>query len=191
MKKDNSQSQDFNEKNRIIHVSGLISENSARDVTDKLICLDAMSPRTDILMMVDSYGGYVDSFIAMHDVMKMITSDVVTVCIGKAMSCGQMILMSGTKGKRFITPNSRVMIHEISSVTGGKLSEVENDYRELQRMQTHVVEKLILKYTKINKKTLANFMMEDTYLSADDCVKYGVVDYVITSPSVLYKRIKM
>ena len=62
-------------------------------------------------MFIDSYGGACDSFIAIHDIMKIIRCDIATVCIGKAMSCGQMLLISGQKGKRFITPNSRVLIH--------------------------------------------------------------------------------
>lgn len=187
MKKDNELP--FNDKNRIIYVSGTINEQKTEDVVSRLLAFDTAQPNKDIIMIIDSYGGYVDSFVAMHDAMKMISSEIVTICIGKAMSCGQMLLMSGTKGKRFITPNSRVMVHELSSFTGGKLKDIENDHRELQRVQKDVIEKLILKYTKISIKNLSKFMSEDTYLSAEETVKYGIADHIITSPSVLYKRI--
>jgi len=180
----------FNDKNRLIFLSGSINESKAEDVINKLLLYDASSPKTDILLVVDSYGGYVDSFIAIHDVIKMLTSNVVTICIGKAMSCGQMILISGTKGKRFMTPNSRVMIHEVSGFSGGKLTDIEIDYKETLRLQKQIIEKLILKYTKITQKQLDEFMSADTFLSANECIKYGIVDHIITAPGILYNRIK-
>ena len=190
MSKKNGSEESFNDKNRLIFLSGMINEAKAEDVINKLLAYDAASPKTDILMFVDSYGGYVDSFIAIHDVMKMISSDVTTVCVGKAMSCGQMILISGTKGRRFMTPNSRVMIHEVSGFAGGKLTDIEIDYKETLRLQKQIIEKLILKYTKITQKQLDNFMAVDTFLSASECIKYGIVDGVITSPGMLHAKVK-
>ena len=180
----------FTENNRIIYCSGHINEEKAEQVILSLLKFESISATKDVLMYIDSYGGVVDSFIAMHDAMKMVRCPVATICIGKAMSCGQMLLISGTKGKRFITPNARVMIHQISSITGGKLNEMETDLQESARLQK-LIENLICKYTKLKHNELKTIMNKDTYLTAEQSMKMGIVDHIITSPGSLYDKLKI
>lgn len=179
------------ESNRIIFMNGAFNENKAEQIVTRLLQYECQDPSKDIIMFIDSYGGLVDSFVTIHDVIKLLHCDVATVCVGKAMSCGQMLLMSGTKGKRFITPNSRVLLHEISSWTCGKVTNMEIDIEESRRLQKDVFEKLILKYTKITKKQLDELIGKDAYFDAKRCVELGIVDGIINSPNQLYKNLNI
>lgn len=178
------------EDNRIIYMSGQFDEAKAKEIITQLFTFECKSPKKDILMFIDSYGGYVHSFLAIHDVLQLLRCPVATLCVGKAMSCGQMLLISGAKGKRFITPNSRVLVHEVSSGTFGKLKDMENDIEETKKLKV-ILDNLILKYTKISSKQLKEFMTKDTFLSASDCIKYGIVDNMVNSPKDLYSRINL
>lgn len=179
------------DSNRIIFMSGCFDESAAKTIMERMLTLEAQAPSKDILMYIDSYGGSVHSLIAIHDVMKNLSRcDIATVCTGKAMSCGQMLLMSGTKGKRFATPNSRILIHEISHITYGKLSDMEIDINEDKEVQK-IWEGLIVEYTKIKKSEIRELMKRDSYLSAKEAKDYGIIDHIIEKPSDLYKRITL
>lgn len=178
------------EDNRIIYMSGDFTEEKAKEIITKLFTLEAKDPSKDILMYIDSYGGYVHSFLAIHDVMKMLRCDIATVSIGKSMSCGQMLLVSGTKGKRFATPNARILMHEISSGTFGKISDIEVDVNETKALKK-VCEDLILKYTKIKKAELKELMIRDSYFSSQEALKLGMVDYIVYKPKDLYSKINL
>lgn len=182
---------DVIEGNRIIYMSGAFNEQKAEQIVTKLLHYECIDPSRDILMFIDSYGGYVDSFVTIHDTMRLLRCDVATVCVGKAMSCGQMLLMSGTKGKRFITPNSRVLVHEISSFSGGRLTDLEIDVNETKRMQKEIFEKYITKYTKITKTQLNGMMKQDNFFNAKESLKLGIVDHIVNKPNDLYKNIKI
>lgn len=176
--------------NRIIYMSGDFNEDKAKEIISKMLLLECKDPTKDILMYIDSYGGYVHSFLAMHDVIKMLRCNVATCAIGKTMSCGQMLLISGTKGKRFITPNSRVLMHEISNCAWGKLNEMEVVMNETTAMKK-ILDNLILKYTKIKKENLKEIMTKDTYFCAEEALKLGIVDHIITKPQDLYSRVNL
>lgn len=178
------------EDNRIIFMSGDFNEDKAKDIITKMFTLESKDPNKDILMYIDSYGGYVHSFLAIHDVMQMLRCDIATVAIGKTMSCGQMLLISGTKGKRFITPNARVLMHEIASGAFGKLSDMEVDINETKAVKK-ITEDLIIKYTKIKKEELKQLMVRDSYFSAQEALKLGMVDYIVSKPQDLYSRINL
>jgi ATP-dependent Clp protease protease subunit len=178
------------EDNRIIYMSGDFNEEKAKNVITNLLTLESKDPTKDILMYIDSYGGYIHSFLAIHDIVKMLRCDVATLAIGKTMSCGQMLLISGAKGKRFITPNSRVLMHEVSSGSFGKLSDMEIDINEAKELKK-IVEDMIVKYTKIKRNELKDLMIRDSYFSAQEALKFGMVDYIINKPKDLYSRINI
>lgn len=179
------------EKNRMIFLSGSFTEEKAKNVITQIFSLEAQDPTKDIVLIIDSYGGYVHSLMAIHDVIKHLTRcDVVTLGIGKQMSCGQMLLMSGTKGKRFLTPNSRVLIHQISSGAFGKLSDMELDIAESKRLQK-LFEKLIIQYSKVTKQKLKELMKVDSYITAEEAKDLGIVDGIVNCPSDLYKKINL
>lgn len=187
---DKNQNGNGKKDNRIIFLKGRVDEETAHAVISKLIDYEASDPFSDILIYIDSYGGYYDSLIAIHDAMKMCRCDVATICVGKAMSAGQMILMSGTKGKRFITPNSRVLMHPIRSGSFGNIHELDNDITETKRLQS-ILEKLSVKYSKMTKKQVEEKMKKDSYMSAEEALNLGIVDIIIKKPTDLYKNIKV
>lgn len=177
--------------NRIIYFGGDFTEDKAKEIINNIFRLEAKNPTKDIIIYIDSYGGAVHSFLAIHDIIKHVTRcDIITVGIGKQMSCGQMLLMSGTKGKRFATPNSRILMHQISSRTWGKLSDMEIDMEESKRLQK-LIENLIVKYTKITKKKLPSLMTVDSYITAEEALELGIIDGIIKKPSDLYKHPKV
>lgn len=179
-------------ENRIIYLSGDFTEQKAYTVVDQLLSFECSDPTRDILLMIDSYGGIVDSFVTIHDTIKnLIRCDVATCCIGKAMSCGQLLLISGTKGKRFMTPNSRVMIHEFTAGSYGKLTDNEITLKENKRLQRVIYEGLNLKYTKLTKPELDKIKNLDIFMDAKKCKEKGFVDHIITTPSDLYKNIEL
>lgn len=186
----NGEDRDILRDNRIIYLKGDIDEEQVHSVVGKLLEYECDDPSRDILMFIDSYGGYVDSFIGIHDAMKMCRCSVATCCIGKAMSAAQMILISGEKDKRFITPLSTVMMHQLSTWTDGKLKDVENDLVHSRRQQD-IMNTLAAKYTNLTKKQVKDFMDKDTYLSAEESLEYGFIDKIVKKPSDLYSAIQI
>ena len=181
---------DIKDTNRIVFFSGQFEESKTQATIERILTLESQSPTKDIIMYIDSYGGNVHSLLAIHDVMKnLCRCDIATVCVGKAMSCGQMLLMSGTKGKRFATTNARILVHEVSSGTFGKLAEMELDIMEAKTLQK-TVEKLVVTYSKLKPKEIKEIMKRDSYLSVEEAKKFGIIDHIIEKPSDLYKKIK-
>lgn len=173
---------------RLVYFSGAFNETKACNIISHLLALDTADPTKDIVMYIDSYGGVVDSFIAIHDAIKMLRCNLVTVCIGKAMSCAAMLLMTGTKGRRFITPNSRILLHQITTIHYGKTTDLVNEMKETKRQQK-LLESMIIKYTKIKRSDLKKILEYDSYFSSQQALKMGVVDYIIKKPEDLYSRI--
>lgn len=180
---------DFISKSRIIYFATEFTDLAAKSVIEKLLSYNAESTMDDIILIIDSQGGSLNSYLAIYDAMtKLIHCDVATVCLGQAMSAGQMLLMSGTKGKRFITENSKVLVHQLSAGTVGKLSEMEKHLSYAQELGK-VMKQLILKHTKITKKELDIMMRNDTFLSAQDALNFGIVDHIISKPNDLYSKL--
>lgn len=176
--------------NRTIYFSGSFDEEKAKNTVSQLIKYEQSDPLKDILIYIDSYGGNLDSFIAIHEAIQMCRCDVATLCIGKAMSAGQMLLISGAKGKRFITPNSRVLMHSLSCYTFGTIHQVDNDVTEYKRAQD-LLEKLVKRYTKMNLADIRSAMSKDTFLDPKECLKMGIVDHIVNKPQDLYSKVKL
>lgn len=180
---------DFMSRSRIIYFSSDFTDTAARGVIERLLSFNAESTMDDIILIIDSQGGSLNSYLAIYDAMtKLIHCDVATVCLGQAMSAGQMLLMSGTKGKRFITENSKVLVHQLSSGTVGKLSEMEKHLSYAQELGK-IMKELIVKHTKITKKELDVMMRSDTFLDANEALKFGIVDHIIKKPDDLYGKL--
>jgi len=167
-------------ESRIIFLNGRIDEKKAKEINEKLLLLEWESPIQDIYFYIDSYGGYVDSTFSIIDVMNLISCDVQTICIGKAMSGAAMVLATGTKGKRFITPNSRVMIHQVWSFSFGSASEIEIEAKEIKRLQQKV-ETLLVKTTGQKLNQIRKDLTYLRYMTAKEAVDYGLVDAIMNS----------
>lgn len=179
-------------ESRILFLNGDLDENKSRDIVSKIITLDYQSPTKDIMFYIDSYGGDIHTLMAIHDAMQnLCRCDIATICIGKAMSAAAILLLAGTNGKRFITPNSRVMLHELSmEEDGGKLAYLKDSLSEAEKLQ-EVVESFVKEYTKLTAKQIRTVFGKDYYMDAAQAKKFGIVDHIIDHPNVLHEKIKI
>ena len=164
-------------KERIIFLGGPIDDSVANVVVAQLLFLESEDPDKDIHLYINSPGGSVYDGLAIYDTMQYIKPDVQTIGIGLQASMGAFLLSAGAKGKRFVLPNARVMIHQPSSGTQGKVTDQEISLREaLERLATIMSENTGQKLDKIKAD-----MERDFWMSAEAAVKYGLADEVIDS----------
>lgn len=164
-------------KERIIFLGSDISEVSANIVVAQLLFLQADDPKKDIYLYINSPGGSAYDALAIYDTIQYVSNDVQTVGIGVQASAAAIILSSGTKGKRFLLPNSTVMIHQPSSGTQGKLTDQEISLREGLRLKK-LLEDIMTKNTGQPIAKIHEDMERDKWLSAEEAKKYGIVDHV-------------
>lgn len=167
------------DKKRAVYLMGDIDEDKSEAFIKSILQLQLEDPIKDIVVFIDSYGGYVDSMWAMQDAMNMVTCKVHTLCIGKAMSCGQMMLVGGSKGCRYATPNSRIMMHQISSWTGGTLADIQNYAEEMVRLDKQFRE-FVQKRTKLTKVQINKMLENDFYMDPKQALQFGFIDKIIT-----------
>lgn len=164
-------------KERIIFLGSDISEASANIVVAQMLFLQADDPKKDIYLYINSPGGSAYDALAIYDTIQYVSNDVQTVGIGVQASAAAFILSSGTKGKRYLLPNSTVMIHQPSSGTQGKLTDQEITLREGLRLKK-LLEDIMAKNTGQPIEKVHQDMERDKWLSAQDAKKYGIVDHV-------------
>ena len=176
--------------NRIIYVNGSFCEDQVKTIVENLFLFEMEDYRKDVTMFIDSYGGSIHSLLAIYDAMKLVRCDIATVTIGKAMSCGQMLLMCGTKGKRFATKHARILMHEMSGGSVGKLSEVEAHTEEMNRLNELLID-IIVENSKLKPKEVRNFLKNEVYMSPEDALKYGLIDHIVETHKDLYSKINV
>ncbi|HMH69904.1 MAG TPA: ATP-dependent Clp protease proteolytic subunit [Candidatus Saccharimonadales bacterium] len=163
---------------RIIFLGEDVNEHTAGVIVAQLLHLAYEDPKKDIKLYINSPGGSVNDGLAIYDTMQYISPDVMTIGIGLQASMGSFLLSSGTKGKRFSLPNSRIMIHQPSSGTQGKITDQEIRLRESiylkQRLNEILAKNTGQKLAKIEKD-----MDRDYWMSSEEAVKYGLIDEVI------------
>jgi len=164
-------------KERIIFLGSDISEASANIVVAQMLFLQANDPKKDIYLYINSPGGSAYDALAIYDTIQYVSNDVQTVGIGVQASAAAFILSSGTKGKRFLLPNSTVMIHQPSSGTQGKITDQEITLREGLRLKK-LLEEIMAKNTGQTLEKIHIDMERDKWLSAEEARKYGIVDKV-------------
>lgn len=164
-------------KERIIFLGSDISEASANIVVAQMLFLQADDPKKDIYLYINSPGGSAYDALAIYDTIQYVSNDVQTVGIGVQASAAAFILSSGTKGKRYLLPNSTVMIHQPSSGTQGKLTDQEITLREGLRLKK-LLEDIMAKNTGQPIEKIHEDMERDKWLSAHEAKKYGIVDHV-------------
>lgn len=178
-------------KDRIIFVNGPISTEMSHSIVAQLLFLEADNPEQDIYMYLNSPGGEVTAGLAIYDAMQFIKPDVCTMVVGQCCSMGSFLAQAGAKGKRFVLPESRTMIHRVSSGTTSTQGSVHVQELEFEDMRRSLEEakrvntRLTELYAKHNTagKTYNDFfevMKFDTFMSAQEAVAYGLADSVIT-----------
>jgi ATP-dependent Clp protease protease subunit len=167
-------------KERVVFLVGTVNEISANLIVAQLLFLESENPDKDIFFYINSPGGSVSAGLAVYDTMQFIKPDVSTLCIGQAASMGALLLAAGEKEKRFVLPNSRVMIHQPMGGFSGQASDVEIHAREILYLRARLNE-ILAKHTGQTVDTIAKDTDRDNFLSAEDAVKYGIVDKVLVS----------
>lgn len=169
-------------KERVIFLVGPVNEQTANLVVAQLLFLESENPDKDISFYINSPGGMVSAGLAIYDTMQFIKPDVSTLCIGQAASMGAFLLAAGAKGKRYCLPNSRVMIHQPSGGFQGQASDIEIHAKEILYLKQRLNE-LLSKHTGQAVDTILRDSDRDNFLSAEDAMKYGVVDQVLMTRS--------
>ncbi len=165
-------------KDRIIFLGSDVNEHTANLVVAQLLFLDNEDSKKDIYFYINSPGGSVYDALAIYDTMQYVKSDIQTVGIGVQASAAAFLLSSGTVGKRMILPNATVMIHQPSSGTRGKVTDMEIDLKESIRIK-HRLNEIMAENTGQTVKRINEDMERDYWMTADEAKKYGVVDKVI------------
>lgn len=162
---------------RKVFLWGQVDDKSAKHVIDRLMYLDAMETK-DIHLYINSPGGYVTSGFAIYDCMKSLKSDVSTICTGFAASMGSILLSAGQKGKRFIHPHARVMIHQPSGGARGPASDIEITAQEIIKTKELSAQLLADNCGQKYDKVMKDFN-RDHWMGANESVAYGIVDKVL------------
>jgi ATP-dependent Clp protease protease subunit len=165
-------------KDRIIFIGTPIDDYVANGVIAQMLVLQGEDPKKEIQLYINSPGGNVTDGMAIYDTMNFLGCDVVTYCVGMAASMGTVILASGTPGKRFALPNSRIMIHQPSGGATGQTSDISIAAREILRWKNKINE-ILSEHTGRPIDQIESDSDRDYYMTAEEAKKYGIVDHVI------------
>ncbi|OAB79936.1 ClpP family protease [Cochleicola gelatinilyticus] len=169
---DNQQLED-----RTIYLWGMVDDKSARHVVDRLMYLDSVN-HEEIKLYINSPGGYVTSGFSMYDTIRSIKSPVSTICTGLAASMGSILLSAGEKGRRFIQPHARVMIHQPSGGARGPASDIEITAQEILKTKELSAQILADNCGQTFEKVMKDFN-RDHWMGAEESIEYGIVDGVL------------
>ena len=165
-------------KERIIFLTGPVYDQVASVICAQLLFLESDNPSKDISFYINSPGGVVSAGLAIYDTMQYVRSPISTLCIGQAASMGSLLLCAGAKGKRFATPNSRVMVHQPSGGAQGQASDIEIQAREILTLRKRLNE-IYVKHTGQELSVIENKLERDSFMSAEEALAFGLVDMVV------------
>ena len=167
-------------KERVIFIVGAIEDHMANLIVAQLLFLESENPDKDVHLYINSPGGSVTAGLSIYDTMRFIKPDVSTMCIGQAASMGAFLLSGGTKGKRYILPNARTMIHQPSGGAQGQATDIEIQAKEILFLRERL-NRLLADHTGQTMEVIERDTERDRFMSAEQSVEYGLVDEVITS----------
>lgn len=169
-------------KDRIIWLGSEVRDENANEIAAKLLLLAAEDPEKDIYLYINSPGGSITAGMAIYDTMQFIPNDVVTVGIGMAASMGQLLLTAGTKGKRYITPNARVLLHQPHGGFGGTASDIQTQAALINDMKQRLAAITAAATGKSVEQVNADGD-RDRWFTAEEALEYGFVDHIRASAS--------
>ena len=164
-------------KDRIIWLGSEVRDDNANEIAAKLLLLAAEDPEKDIFLYVNSPGGSITAGMAIYDTMQFVPNDIVTVGIGMAASMGQLLLTAGTKGKRYITPNARVLLHQPHGGFGGTASDIQTQAQLILDMKRRLAEITAAQTGKSVEQINADGD-RDRWFNAQEALEYGFVDHI-------------
>lgn len=165
-------------KDRIIFLIGPIDDMVASAISAQLLFLESDNPTKEIALYINSPGGIVTSGMAIYDTMQYIRPPVSTVCIGQAASMGSLLLQAGEPGRRFATPNARVMLHQPSGGAQGQATDIEIHAREILAVRERL-NQIYVKHTGQDIETIRRALERDNFMTAFDAKTFGLIDEVL------------
>ena len=165
-------------RDRIVFMAGPIDDNLANIVIAQLLFLESEDQKKDISLYINSPGGSVTSTMAILDTMNNVKPDIATICVGIAASGGAVVLSAGKKGKRFVLPNSEVMIHQVAGGAEGQASDIEITAKHMLRTKENL-NKILAKNCDKPIAQVEKDTDRDYYMTAEEAKKYGIVDEVL------------
>ena len=164
-------------KERVIFIVGPIDDYMANIVVAQMLYLESEDPDKEIMLYVNSPGGVITSGLAIYDTMQYVRCNVSTICVGQAASMGAVLLGAGMKGRRFVLPHSRIMIHQPLGGARGQATDIEIQAREIRHMKD-VLTDILAKSTGRNRDELAKDIERDFYMGAQQAKEYGIIDEI-------------
>ena len=166
-------------KERIVFLGGPISDMVANTVIAQLLFLESQDPKKEIKLYINSPGGSVTAGLAVYDTMQFVKCDVSTICVGMAASMGATLLAAGKKGRRFVLPNSEIMLHQVMGGAEGQAVEIEISARHIIKVKDRL-NKILAKHTGKSLKDIERDTDRDFFMSAEEAKAYGLVDEIIS-----------
>ncbi|MDX1390804.1 MAG: ATP-dependent Clp endopeptidase proteolytic subunit ClpP [Rheinheimera sp.] len=167
-------------KDRIIFLTGQVEDHMANLIVAQLLFLESENPEKDIYIYINSPGGSVTAGLSIYDTMRYIKPDISTICVGQAASMGAFLLSGGTKGKRYLLPNARVMIHQPLGGFQGQATDFEIHAREILSIKEKL-NRLMAEHTGKTYEQVCKDTERDNFLSAQQALEYGLVDAIFSS----------
>jgi ATP-dependent Clp protease protease subunit len=174
-------------KERIIFAVGQVQDTMSTLIVAQLLFLESENPDKEISMYINSPGGVVTSGLAIYDTMQYIRPKVSTLCIGQAASMGSLLLTAGEKGKRYVTPNARIMIHQPSGGYRGQATDIEIHAQEILNLKKRL-NNLYVHHTGQKLPVIEKSMERDNFMSAEDALKFGLVDEILNARQIKEKK---
>ncbi|MEA1935044.1 MAG: ATP-dependent Clp endopeptidase proteolytic subunit ClpP [Thermodesulfobacteriota bacterium] len=174
-------------KERIVFLGTEVNDDVANVIIAQFLFLEADDPDKDITFYINSPGGSVSAGLAIYDTMQYVKSDIATLCMGQASSMGALILAAGTKGKRYALPNSRILIHQPLGGFHGQASDIDIHAKEILKTRNRL-NRILAEHTGRKVGVIAKDTERDNFMSADDAMKYGIVDKVLAKRENLDKE---
>ncbi|QCR42965.1 ATP-dependent Clp protease proteolytic subunit [Curtobacterium sp. SGAir0471] len=167
-------------RDRIVWLGSEVRDENSNEIAAKLLMLAAEDPEKDIYLYINSPGGSITAGMAIYDTMQFVPNDIVTVGIGLAASMGQFLLSSGTPGKRYITPNARVLLHQPSGGFGGTAADIQTQAKVILDMKQRMAE-LTAEQTGKSIEQILKDNDRDNWFTAQEALEYGFVDHLRAS----------
>ena len=166
-------------KDRIIFMGEQVHDSMANTVIAQMLFLESEDPDKDINLYINSPGGSVTAGLAIYDTMEYIRPDIATICMGQATSMGALLLAAGAKGKRYALPHARVMIHQPLGGAQGQATDIDIQAKEIMKIK-ELIHKILVKHTGQNMEKIRQDTERDYFMDAEEAMRYGIVDRIIT-----------
>jgi len=170
-------------KDRIIMLGTPINDDVANVIIAQMLFLESEDPDKGINIYINSPGGSVTAGLGIYDTMQYVKCPVSTICVGQAASMGALLLLAGTKGKRYALPNARIMIHQPLGGAQGQATDIDIQAKEILRLRSYI-NGIIVKHTGHNVERVEKDTERDYFMSAEDARQYGILDEVVVKQGV-------